>query len=76
MSWELTVDSLALALTLTPRLEDSEFADSLYAPAAYWEGAVTVMGTRDGEAIKGRGFVELVGYEQRPRPGSGSGSDN
>lgn len=76
MDWELTVDSLALALNLTPRLEGSEFADSLYAPTAYWEGAVTVMGTRGGEAIKGRGFVELVGYEQRPRPGSGSGSDN
>jgi predicted secreted hydrolase len=66
LGWELKVESLSLDLNLTPVIEDSEFGDSLYAPAAYWEGAVTVSGTRDGEPVNGRGFVELVGYAQGP----------
>ena len=64
LGWKLKVLSLDLDLNLTPILEDSEFGDSLYAPAAYWEGAVTVSGTRKGEPVNGRGFVELVGYDQ------------
>ena len=66
MGWKLKVDSLALELILTPGRKDSEFADSLFAPAAYWEGAVTVTGSRKGQPITGRGFVEMVGYDQRP----------
>jgi predicted secreted hydrolase len=31
-------------------------------PLAYWEGAVEIEGTRDGGAIKGRGYLELTGY--------------
>jgi len=33
-------------------------------PIAYWEGAVTVNGFKDGEIITGDGFVELVGYDR------------
>ena len=28
----------------------------------YWEGAVDATGTRDGKAIKARGYLELTGY--------------
>jgi len=63
--WTLTVPSLDLSLALEPVLVDSEFASSRYTPAAYWEGEVRATGTRQGQAIAGRGFVELVGYDPR-----------
>jgi len=28
----------------------------------YWEGAIDIEGTRDGDPIHGRGYVELTGY--------------
>ena len=54
-----------LALTLEPVVENAEFPPSPFVPVDYWEGAVTVSGTRDGESISGQGFVEMVGYAPR-----------
>jgi predicted secreted hydrolase len=65
MGWELAVASLDLELTLTPVLLDSEFQGSKFVPPAYWEGAVSVDGTLGGNEARGRGFVELVGYDTR-----------
>jgi predicted secreted hydrolase len=28
----------------------------------YWEGAVRIQGTRAGQPVTGRGYVELTGY--------------
>jgi predicted secreted hydrolase len=63
-SWQLEVSSLGLVANLTPVQKSAEFYDSLYVPIAYWEGAVTVNGLKDGEIITGDGFVELVGYDR------------
>jgi predicted secreted hydrolase len=68
--WTLRIPSLDLSLDLEPILLDSEFADSRYVPAAYWEGEVRVTGTRQGQTIGGRGFVELVGYDPRQVDGA------
>ena len=35
---------------------------SAFIPIVYWEGSVVAMGTRNGEPVAGRGFVEIVGY--------------
>ena len=67
--WTLTIPSLDLSLALKPVLVDSEFAGSRYTPAAYWEGEVRATGTRQGQAVGGRGFVELVGYDPRQLSG-------
>ena len=61
--WKIDISSLHLSLELKPVLLDSEFAGSRYTPAAYWEGEVRVVGTREGKDVTGRGFVELVGYD-------------
>ncbi len=63
MGWRAEISSLGLLLELTPFLEQAEFAASVILPVAYWEGAVSVSGTRHGAPIGGRGFVELVGYD-------------
>lgn len=59
--WRLAVSGPDLVLTTEPRLENQEFAHSF----RYWEGAVGASGRLDGNAISGRGYVELTGY--RPR---------
>lgn len=63
--WRVAVISLDLALDLIPVLKDAEFASREFINAAYWEGEVSVSGTRAGQAVTGRGFVELVGYDPR-----------
>jgi predicted secreted hydrolase len=52
---------LELELRLEPVLRDQELTTT----PRYWEGAVDVIGRRAGEAIEGRGYVELTGYASR-----------
>ena len=59
-AWHVRVPKLALDLTVQPLLADQELATK----PRYWEGAVEVHGTRAGETLGGRGYVELVGYAQ------------
>ncbi len=56
--WHVRVPSLALDVTVHPVLADQELKTS----PRYLEGAVDVSGTRGGRALRGRGYVELVGY--------------
>ncbi|MGB6606134.1 MAG: lipocalin-like domain-containing protein [Steroidobacteraceae bacterium] len=56
--WRIRVPTLALDLAITPVLSGQE----LDTTPRYWEGAVEVAGTRNGERSGGRGYVELVGY--------------
>ena len=58
--WRVSVPTLALDLAVHPPLADQE----LRTTPPYWEGAVDVSGTRNGRALGGRGYVELVGYAQ------------
>jgi len=58
--WRLRVPSLSLEVAVQPVLADQE----LRGTPRYWEGAVDVAGTRAGERLGGRGYVELVGYPQ------------
>lgn len=63
MGWSLLISSLDLRLVLTPVMEEAEFAAiSALNPVDYWEGAVAATGTRGGEHLSGKGFVEMVGY--------------
>ena len=57
-AWRLRVRPLALEVAVKPVLADQE----LRTRPRYWEGAVDVSGQRDGRALRGRGYVELVGY--------------
>ena len=59
--WQLRVPSLKLDVDIQPRLADQELNTS----TRYWEGASLVSGTRDGRAIQGKAYVELVGYGAR-----------
>jgi predicted secreted hydrolase len=62
-SWRIAVPSLELSLEVQPLIADQE----LDVDFRYWEGAVELRGKRGVLPVRGRGFVELVGYtDQRP----------
>jgi predicted secreted hydrolase len=57
-AWRLRVPALALDVSVHPVLADQELRTS----PRYFEGAVDVSGARAGRPLRGRGYVELVGY--------------
>ena len=61
-SWELELPHFGIKLTLSPDLNEQELYDLRSISASYWEGSVSVEGTIRGDSIKGKGYVELVGY--------------
>ena len=56
--FRVEVPGEGLALVVTPLVADQEMRTSF----VYWEGAVDVVGTAAGRAVRGRGYVELTGY--------------
>jgi predicted secreted hydrolase len=58
--WRVTLPARDIDLHVTPVMADQE----LFTTVRYWEGAVDVKGTRKGEPLGGRGYVELTGYAQ------------
>ena len=64
VDWRVQSEALGLDLELSPFLEQAE-SDSAILNVAYWEGAVSVSGQREGQPVTGWGFVELAGYDPR-----------
>jgi predicted secreted hydrolase len=60
--WRLTDLRSGLTLDLEPRMADQELDVGM----RYWEGAVRARGFEGGRALTGLGYVELVGYGERP----------
>ncbi len=58
--WFVKVSDLEIDLKITPVIENQEM--NLF--FQYWEGAVFIEGTVNGEEISGFGYVELTGYAQ------------
>jgi predicted secreted hydrolase len=56
--WRLQAPKIGLDVELTPLIADQELRVGL----TYWEGAVRVQGSRNGQPIDGYGYVELTGY--------------
>ena len=58
--WNVRVPRFGIDVTVTPVIANQE----LFTTVRYWEGAVDISGTRSGETLFGRGYVELTGYAQ------------
>jgi predicted secreted hydrolase len=56
--WKLRVPSQGLDLVISPTVKDQLLEVSI----EYWEGSVSIEGTRNGKPVVGRGYVELTGY--------------
>ncbi len=59
IAWKIAVPREQLQFTIAPLLPNQEL---VLAPIIYWEGAFDLEGTRAGQKIAGRGYLELTGY--------------
>jgi len=63
--WQVKLPGYGLDLTWTPVINDQELDTRQSTTNIYWEGEVTIIGTRNGALISGEGYVELTGYDQQ-----------
>ena len=56
--WTLQIPTKNIDLKITPAVKD-QFLD---VSIKYWEGSVKIEGTKNGNRVNGRGYVELTGY--------------
>ncbi|MEJ7653244.1 MAG: lipocalin family protein [Chloroflexia bacterium] len=66
--WNVRLPKRNLDLTLTPVVADQELDTRASTGVAYWEGAVEVVGDQSGRLMRGRGYVELTGYNAGAPP--------
>jgi predicted secreted hydrolase len=62
--WKLKVPKFDLDLTVTPAMQNQELDTRGTTMIVYWEGACEVIGKSGENDIKGRAYVELVGYDR------------
>ena len=64
VEWAVEVPRLGLRLEVRPLLDAQEiFSERGFTPT-YWEGPVTYSGERNGQAVTGRGYLEMTGYDK------------
>lgn len=64
MGWRVELPPFGVTLTLRPLLREQELITRGSTRITYWEGAVDVTGSFDGNAVRGEGYVEMTGYEK------------
>ena len=62
IGWTVLVPEIGVSLTLEPVTAAAEVDPETQNVPTYWEGPITAAGTREGRALSGTGFAELVGY--------------
>lgn len=62
VAWEISVPSAQLLLKSKPVLDAQELVTDKSTRATYWEGASDFTGEKKGQAISGKGYIELTGY--------------
>ena len=60
--WRLQVFPLSLDVTIVSNLPDQEMRTLNSTGVTYWEGSVSLRGTKENRPLSGRGYVELTGY--------------
>jgi predicted secreted hydrolase len=64
MGWRVELPRFGVTLTLQPLLREQELITKGSTHVTYWEGAVDVTGSFDGNAVRGEGYVEMTGYDK------------
>ena len=60
--WRMSIVPLALEILIVPNLADQEMRAAGAEGVTYWEGSVSLSGTKAGRVVEGAGYVELTGY--------------
>ena len=66
--WRLTILHKHIDLRLMPTVNNQELTTRKSTLVNYWEGSVLVKGRVEGKDVRGRGYVELTGYDAQFRP--------
>ena len=67
VSQRIRIPRLKLDLEIHPLVENQEMDTTRTTFTTYWEGAVLVEGEHKHNPVKGCGYMELVGYDRRPK---------
>ena len=62
--WKLKIPKFEIDLIVTPIMENQELDTRGTTMIVYWEGACEVVGKVKDKDVKGRAYVELVGYDR------------
>ena len=62
--WKLKIPKFEIDLIVTPIMENQELDTRGTTMIVYWEGACEVVGKVKDKVVKGRAYVELVGYDR------------
>ncbi len=65
MDWTISIPSQKLNLSLVPLLDDQELSTAKSTGVSYWEGATSVKGQLNGQAVTGQAYVEMTGYAEK-----------
>ncbi len=60
--WDVRVPSAGLELAVTAAVDAQELRTRRSTNVTYWEGAVRVAGTSQGDRLEGVGYLEMTGY--------------
>jgi len=63
IAWDIRVPSLGIALKASTELPSQELANDSKLVPSYWEGAIELNGKRNSTSIRGRGYLEMTGYD-------------
>jgi predicted secreted hydrolase len=64
VGWRLQIFPFSIDLTIAADLADQEMETGESTGVAYWEGSVSINGTKNGRPLEGLGYVELTGYAE------------
>lgn len=62
--WQVSVPSLGIAVEVRTALPAQEMTARSKVAPSYWEGAIDLTGKRSGQLLKGRGYLEMTGYDR------------
>ena len=60
--WRFQIPSDSIDLSIKARLENQEMITLKSTGTIYWEGSVSITGSKAGKPVTGLGYVELTGY--------------
>jgi predicted secreted hydrolase len=62
--WIMAIPKLGITLDAKTPLESQELTGRTKLAPNYWEGAITLTGTRKREPLEGVGYLEMTGYDR------------
>ncbi|UCG08560.1 MAG: carotenoid 1,2-hydratase [Desulfobacterales bacterium] len=60
--WRLQIFPLSVDVMIVPNLADQEMQTLKSTGVTYWEGSISLKGTKRGLRLDGQGYAELTGY--------------